>query len=263
MTATRQDSQGYDHLAPLFVELADADTPESRRAQLRAMLVAGHLPVAEHIAHRFRGRGQPEEDLQQVAAVGLINAVDRFDPWRGSDFLSFAVPTITGEVRRHFRDSAWSVRVPRRLKELHQQVGHAIADLSARLGRAPRPSEIADELGISTAEVAEGLEVGAAYSAGPLPSGNGADDGEAAAALGDRLGTEDDNLAQAENRAVLYPALSQLPERERAIVIMRFFGNLTQTQIAQRVGLSQMHVSRLLTRSMDRLRGILTELPVD
>jgi RNA polymerase sigma-B factor len=260
-TTTRQhDSNTYDYLAPLFEELVDGAIPAPRRSQVRATLVAGHLPVAEHIAHRFRGRGQPEEDLRQVAAVGLINAVDRFDPWRGTDFLSFAVPTITGEVRRHFRDAGWSVRVPRRLKELHHQVGTTIADLSTQLGRAPRPSEIAEELGITVTEVTEGLEVGAAYTAGPLPSATG-DDADGAANVGDRLGEDDTNLIQAEDRAVLYPALNRLPERERTILVMRFFGNMTQTQIANHVGLSQMHVSRLLARSLTNLRALLTTTP--
>lgn len=250
----------YDNLAPLFTVLTDGSVPTPRRREVRTTLVVGHLPVAEHIAHRFRGRGQPEEDLTQVATVGLINAVDRFDPGRGSDFLSFAVPTITGEVRRHFRDTGWSVRVPRRLQELHQAISHAVSDLGNELGRAPRPREIASRLNVPVEQIYEGMEVAHAYNADSLEVGvGGSTDENAAAVLGDRLGVADDGLADTENRVTLYPALAKLPGRERAIVIMRFFGNLTQTQIAARIGVSQMHVSRLLARSLGELREILSE----
>jgi len=261
VTATEHTAQRqYDNLAPLFAVLADRTVPSLRRREVRATLVAGHMPVAEHIAHRFCGRGQPEEDLEQVAAVGLINAVDRFDPHRGTDFLSFAVPTITGEVRRHFRDTGWSVRVPRRLQELHQSISHTVAELGNELGRAPRPSEIALRLRLPIEQVYEGLEVANAYNADSLQNGyRGEGDDETPLALADRLGADDVGLTDVDNRATLYPALAKLPERERKIVLMRFFGNMTQTQIAHRVHLSQMHVSRLLAKSLAQLRDILTD----
>jgi len=247
----RTRANEYEALAPLFHQLADASAPEARRREIRDQLVTEHLPVAEHIARRFRNRGQPADDLRQVATVGLINAVDRFDPDRGTDFLSFAVPTITGEVRRYFRDATWSIRVPRRLKELHASVSAASAALGQRLGRSPRPSELAAELDLPVKEVYEGLQVGYAYNSDSLDEGSGED---GAPAMDNRLGVLDHDLATVEDRQTLYPALSGLPERDAAIVMMRFFGNMTQTQIAERIGVSQMHVSRLLAASLAKLR---------
>jgi RNA polymerase sigma-B factor len=242
----------YQSLAPLFHQLADDSAPAAQRRTIRDLLVTEHLPVAEHIARRFRNRGQPAEDLTQVATVGLINAVDRFDPDRGTDFLSFAVPTITGEVRRYFRDATWAIRVPRRLKELNASVTAASAMLGQRLGRSPRPSELAATLGIDVVEVLEGLQVGYAYRGESLDEGP---DGDGSGAETDaRLGVTDPDLTAVEDRETLYPALARLPEREAAIVMMRFFGHLTQTQIADRIGVSQMHVSRLLATSMAKLR---------
>ncbi|AHH99736.1 SigB/SigF/SigG family RNA polymerase sigma factor [Kutzneria viridogrisea] len=243
----------YEHLTPLLSELAGLAEDDPRRPELREELVTGFLPVAKHIARRFAQRGEPQDDLVQVATVGLISAIDRFDPERGSDFLSFAVPTIMGEVRRHFRDTSWSVRVPRRLKELHLAITAATNELSQRAGRAPTPSELAAHLGISRDEVFEGLEASNAYRSSSL------DDmlvnTDSTLSLGDTLGEEDAELAGVENREALQPLLRQLPERERAIIVLRFFGNLTQTQIAERVGISQMHVSRLLSRTLAELRA--------
>lgn len=170
----------------------------------------------------------------------------------GSDFVSFAVPTIMGEVRRHFRDNSWSVKVPRRLKELHLRLGTATADLSQRLGRAPSASELAAELGMDRAEVIEGLLAGSSYHTLSIDSGGGSDDD--ARAITDTLGDVDAGLDQIENREVLRPLLEALPERERTVLVLRFFDSMTQTQIAERVGISQMHVSRLLAKSLARLR---------
>jgi RNA polymerase sigma-B factor len=191
-----------------------------------------------------------------VAALGLIQAVDRFDPGHGSDFLSFAVPTITGELRRYFRDTTWSARVPRRLKELHAQISTKAAQLSQDLGRAPRPSELADALSRPLEEIHEGLIAANAYRSDSLDEIVAATEG-VNASIGGILGTEDERLDAAETRQALHPALAALPERERTIVVLRFFGNLTQTQIAEQVNLSQMHVSRLLATSMRRLRTAL------
>ncbi len=232
----------YQELIPLFHQLADESAPEPQRMRIRDLLVTGHLPVAEHIARKFR----------------LINAVDRFDPTRGTDFLSFAVPTITGEVRRYFRDATWAVRVPRRLKELHAAITTASARLAQELGRSPRPKEIAAALGMPVEEVYEGLQVGFAYNTDSLDSGTD-DDGHSPAE--NRLGDLDNALDLVEDREALIPALAKLPEREASIVVMRFFGNMTQTQIADRIGISQMHVSRLLSGSLEMLRAALSGNP--
>jgi RNA polymerase sigma-B factor len=254
MTATeRGHSTEYAELTPLFAQLGDSATSEPERTRIRDQLVTQYLPVAEHIARKFRNRGQPEEDLKQVATVGLINAVDRFDPARGNDFLSFAVPTITGEIRRYFRDATWAVRVPRRLKELHAALSAAAARLSQELGRSARPSELAADLGLPIDEVYEGLQAGLAYHSDSLSEQPG-DEGPSSR-IENQLGVVDGDLGLVEDREALYPALAQLPEREASIVVMRFFGNLTQTQIAERVNLSQMHVSRLLATSMAKLRA--------
>jgi RNA polymerase sigma-B factor len=218
----------------------------------RDSIVERCLPLADHIARRFDGRGEPRDDLVQVARVGLVNAVIRFDVDAGSDFVSFAVPTIMGEVRRHFRDNSWSVKVPRRLKELHLRLGAATAELSQRLGRAPTPSELAAELEMDREEIVEGLVAGSSYNTLSIDGAGGGT--EEAPAIADTLGDVDLNLDQIENRESLRPLLASLPERERQVLLLRFFESMTQTQIAERVGISQMHVSRLLAKSLARLR---------
>ncbi len=238
----------YAHLVPLQRRYAELDPNDPERPALREQLINGYLPVAEHIARRFAGRGEPLDDLMQVATVGLINAVDRFEPGRGSDFFSFAVPTITGEVRRYFRDHGWSTRVPRRLKDLHIAIRSALAELSQQLGRAPRPSEIADRLGLPVAEVIEGLQAGEAYRSSSLDEMLGS--GEGKATLGEFIGGLDGELALIDDREALRPLLAQLSPRERTIIALRFFRQLTQTQIAEQVGISQMHVSRVLRQTL-------------
>jgi RNA polymerase sigma-B factor len=243
----------YADVPDMFRELAslDAGSPEFQRH--RDKIVERCLPLADHIARRFEGRGEPRDDLVQVARVGLVNAVTRFDVETGSDFVSFAVPTIMGEVRRHFRDNSWSVKVPRRLKELHLRLGTATADLSQRLGRAPTASELADELEMDRAEVIEGLVAGSSYNTLSIDSGSGTGDDDVRA-IAETLGDVDAGLDRIENREALRPLLEGLPERERTVLVLRFFDSMTQTQIAERVGISQMHVSRLLAKSLARLR---------
>ncbi len=187
-----------------------------------------------------------------MATVGLINAIDRFTPDRGADFFSFAVPTISGEVRRHFRDLGWSMRVPRRLKDLHVSINSAVSHLSQELGRAPRPSEIATHLGVPVTDVLEGLEASEAYRSTSLDELLSSEQGSAT--VGELVGEADSEIDRVEYRQALRPLLAELAERERTIVVLRFFGNLTQTQIADKVGISQMHVSRLLAQTLDRLR---------
>ncbi|MHA6782882.1 RNA polymerase sigma factor SigF [Pseudonocardia saturnea] len=244
-----RDSE-YAHLAPLFVEFAALPVDHPDRVALRTKLVTGHLPVVRHIARRFGGRGEPVDDLEQAGTIGLLGAVDRFDPAHGSDFLSYAVPTITGEIRRHFRDRTWAMRVPRRLKDLQSTIAGAVGPLSQELGRAPRPSEIAARLGMDVDEVLEGIDAQQAYrntSLDELVAG-------ADTPLTDTLGSLDKELEKVEYRETLTPLLDELPERERTILLLRFFGNMTQTQIADRVGVSQMHVSRLLAQTLTLLR---------
>ena len=217
---------------------------------LRNRLVEEHIGFADFLARRFANRGEPIDDLRQVALVGLVKAVERFDPERGVTFTSFAVPTITGEIKRHFRDRTWSVRVPRNLQELTLEIERARNDLGHELGRSPTVSEIATHLGATDEDVLEGLEAATMYRSGsldaPVPGGEGR-------TLGDRIPALVDEQAEAENRTLVGQLLSGLPVRERRIVYLRYFEGLTQNEIADRMGISQMHASRLLAKSLDQL----------
>ena len=215
-----------ERTAPLFAELATLEKDDPRRERLREILVEEHLPLVRHFARRFSNRGEPFDDLLQVGTLGLIAAIDRFDPTRGVEFLSFAVPTITGEIKRHFRDQGWSVRVPRRLQELHLSLNAAVGELAQKNGRAPTPSELAEHLRIPRAEVLEGLAVANAYRSSSLDERlSGEDDSPTLAAT---LGEEDAALEGVEYRESLQPLLATIPARERRILILRFFGNMTQ-----------------------------------
>jgi RNA polymerase sigma-B factor len=240
----------------LFLRLAElaADSPE--RAILRDRLVEMHLPLVEHLARRFRNRGEPLDDLIQVATIGLIKSVDRFDTERGVEFSTYATPTIVGEIKRHFRDRGWAVRVPRRLQELRLQLTTATGELSQEQGRAPTVGELAARLKISEEEVLEGLESANAYSTLSLDVPEQGED--EAPAVVDSLGSEDEALEGVEYRESLKPLLERLPAREKKILLLRFFGNMTQSQIAAELGISQMHVSRLLARTLAQLREGLT-----
>jgi RNA polymerase sigma-B factor len=235
----------------LFVELSKLPEGSPERAELRNQLVRMHLPLVEHLARRFRNRGEPLDDLTQVATIGLIKSVDRFDVDRGVEFSTYATPTVVGEIKRHFRDKGWAVRVPRRLQELRLALTTATGELSQRHGRAPTVHELAEHLKISEEEVLEGLESANAYSTLSLDVPDTDDESPAVA---DTLGSEDEALEGVEYRESLKPLLEQLPPREKTILLLRFFGNMTQSQIAQEVGISQMHVSRLLARTLAQLR---------
>ncbi|OFJ52488.1 RNA polymerase sigma factor SigF [Mycolicibacterium grossiae] len=250
--SSQRSNSEYADVIGMFRELADLDEGSPQFTRQRDRIVERCLPLADHIARRFDGRGESRDDLVQVARVGLVNAVIRFDVDAGSDFVSFAVPTIMGEVRRHFRDNSWSVKVPRRLKELHLRLGAATAEMSQRLGRAPTPTELAAELEMDRDEVVEGLVAGSSYNTMSIDGGGTGS--EEAPAIADTLGDVDANLDRIENREALRPLLASLPERERTVLVLRFFESLTQTQIAERVGISQMHVSRLLAKSLAQLR---------
>ncbi|MFE2560988.1 RNA polymerase sigma factor SigF [Streptomyces sp. NPDC059352] len=235
----------------LFVELRELPEGSLEKAELRNRLVRMHLPLVEHLARRFRNRGEPLDDLTQVATIGLIKSVDRFDPERGVEFSTYATPTVVGEIKRHFRDKGWAVRVPRRLQELRLSLTTATAELSQQHGRSPTVHELAERLGISEEEVLEGLESANAYSTLSLDVPDTDDESPAVA---DTLGAEDEALEGVEYRESLKPLLEDLPPREKRILLLRFFGNMTQSQIAQEVGISQMHVSRLLARTLASLR---------
>lgn len=251
----RQASRPSDYADVLVMFAILAKLPEGspEHQRQRDRIIARCLPLAEHCAQRYVGRGEPRDDLVQIARLGLVNAVNRFDADKGVDFLSFAVPTVMGEIKRYFRDSGWSVKVPRRLKERHQQLGAAVADLSQRLNRAPTATELADELKLDRADVVDGLIAGSCYRtlSFDAPAGGGNED---APALVDTLGQRDNDLDHIENREALRPLLAGLPDRERTILQLRFFESLTQTQIAERLGISQMHVSRLLAKTLAQLR---------
>ena len=235
----------------LFGQLAAGHSSAIDRSRARAELVELHLPLVEHCARRFLNRGEPLEDLVQVGTIGLIKAVDRFDTERGVEFSTYATPTIIGEIKRHFRDKGWAVRVPRRLQELRMSIGSATSELSQQLGRSPTPHELAERLGVGVEEVLEGIESANAYATLSLDAGDG-DDG-----LGSMIammGAPDDALHHVELRESIRPLIEQLPPREKQILVLRFFRQMTQSQIAEEVGISQMHVSRLLTRTLAELR---------
>ncbi|WP_406332766.1 RNA polymerase sigma factor SigF [Streptomyces sp. NBC_00203] len=247
----RHDPQDRSGARAMFIELRKLKEGSAEYAELRNQLVRMHLPLVEHLARRFRNRGEPLDDLTQVATIGLIKSVDRFDPERGVEFSTYATPTVVGEIKRHFRDKGWAVRVPRRLQELRLALTTATAELSQLHGRSPTVHELAEKLGISEEEVLEGLESANAYSTLSLDVPDTDDESPAVA---DTLGAEDEALEGVEYRESLKPLLEDLPPREKRILLLRFFGNMTQSQIAQEVGISQMHVSRLLARTLAQLR---------
>jgi RNA polymerase sigma-B factor len=237
----------------LFAQLAaGADST------VRDELVRMHLPLVEYLARRFRNRGEPLEDLVQVATIGLIKSIDRFDLERGVEFSTYATPTIVGEIKRHFRDKGWAIRVPRRLQELKLTLTKATGELSQTLGRSPTVAELAHHLGLQEEEILEGLESANAYSAVSLDATDSGDDDSPA--VSDSLGMVDEALEGVEYRESLKPLLDRLPAREKKILVLRFFGNMTQSQIAAELGISQMHVSRLLARTLAQLReGLLAD----
>ncbi len=221
---------------------------------LRDQLVAAHMGLAAYLARRFANRGQSLDDLVQVASLGLLKAVDRFDPGLGVEFSTYATTTIVGELKRYLRDRGWAVRAPRRMQDLYLNLSQVIDSLTQQLGRSPNIAELAAEVQASEEEVLEALEAGQAYRFASLDAP--APDDEVGGTFGDRLGSEDAELVRAEDRALLEPLLERLPRRERQVVELRFFDGLTQSEIARRVGFSQMQVSRLLTRSVAQLRSL-------
>jgi RNA polymerase sigma-B factor len=251
----------YDNIEPWFEKLAGLDIDDAHRRELRATIIELCLPLAEHIARRFAGRGEEFDDLHQIARLGLVQAVDRYDVTRGSSFLAFAVPTIMGETRRHFRDHTWALRVPRRAKEIRQLLGPATEALSHRLGRAPTAHEIAAELDIDLVEVTRALIACNAYKTDAL-DGARDNDGKRGSSVVNRLGAEEPCYRLLEDAMAVRPLLAALPERDRRVLIWRFFENRTQSEIGERLGISQMQVSRILSRILTGLsEDALAETP--
>jgi RNA polymerase sigma-B factor len=245
------DAERRQQLRELFVAFA-----RDRDERTRAELIEAHLGLAEYLARRFNNRGEPLDDLVQVASTGLIKAVDRFEPERGLEFSTYATHTIVGELKRHFRDKGWAVRVPRRMQELHLRLTTLVSTLNQDLGRSPTIPEIAQAAGVSEEEVLEAMEAGQAYRFtsidAPVP-------GEEAGSLATSLGEEDEAMVDVEHRVALSPLIAKLPARQQKILHLRFFEGLTQSEIASQLGISQMHVSRLLARSLAQLRQDATE----
>lgn len=237
------DAGQTDRSAKLLSRMPDQDA--------RDELVVLFRPLAEYLAGRFRGYGESSDDLSQVAMIGLIKALDRFDTSRGVKFSTYATPTIVGELKRHFRDKCWAIRVPRRLQDLALQLRDVLTILNQDLGRSPTIAEISEYSGLMPEDILEGMETMQAYTASSLDSPL---ESEEEATLSDTLAGQDDSLLLVEGWADLGPVLRELPERERHILYLRFFRQRSQSQIADELGISQMHVSRLLTRTLNRMR---------
>jgi RNA polymerase sigma-B factor len=237
---------------PAAVEACQRRYWTTRDSALRDELVEVHLPLAQRVARRFAHRGESLEDLVQVARLALLKSVDRFDPTRGVKFSTYATSTMTGELKRHFRDHAWAMRVPRSVQELRLETNEAIESLRQRLGRSPTIAEIAEEVSRPEDDVLLAVEAGRAYKIHSLDAPAFDDDDVDALAVGD----DDPALAGTDERETISPLLARLPARERQILRLRFIDGLTQSEIAEQVGLSQMHISRLLSRSLELLREL-------
>jgi RNA polymerase sigma-B factor len=256
MTRSATVRDNYAQANALFARIAALPDEDPELRQVRRQIIEECLPVAEHIAYRYGGRGQPHEDLVQVARVGLVNAVDRFDLGKGKDFVSFAVPTMMGEVRRHFRDHGWAIHLPRSLQEDYLALKKVRPSLTQALGREPTIPELAAHLKVEPGHIAEIAAAGNSYYSTPLDAATSTD----GRPLGDTVGDYDAALETIDDHETLRPALLALPERQRAVVLYRFFGELTQSEIAEKIGISQMHVSRLLAQSLTTLRAELGSL---
>lgn len=243
------------HLRNLFVEYQ-----VSRDVGIRDEIVEGHYRLARHLARRFENRGVALDDLEQVAALGLLKAVERFEPDRGIEFSTFATPTILGELKRHFRDKGWAVRVPRRVQELHMRVNSVVNELTNRLGRSPSIAEIAQAARASEDEILEAMEASQAYRSAPLERSS--PDGDGGTYEGAHLAYDDAGPFHVENQMLVEELLETLPPREQLMVRLRFYEEMTQSEIADRLDISQMHVSRLLSRCLELLRVRLAEADV-
>ena len=239
------DKERTHELFRLYKEKGDEEA--------RDQLIVSHLNLVRFLASKFKNRGEPLDDLVQVGTIGLIKAIDRFDPERGLEFTTYATPTILGEIKRHFRDKGWSIRVPRRLQELSAKVNQATEELTVELQRSPSVEEIAAKLGVSAEEILEAMESSGAYTSVSLEAGGSSEDDEAPALI-DRLGSVDEDLDASDDRMVIDDAIRDFSPREQEIVRMRFIDGLTQVEIAKRLGVSQVQVSRLLRRTLRKIQ---------
>jgi RNA polymerase sigma-B factor len=251
---TRPDRQ---RTRALLSRLADANDTE--REGLREELVVAHLNLVRFLAMKFVNRGEPLDDLVQVGTLGLLKAIDRFDTERGVEFTTYATPTIVGEIKRHFRDKGWAVKVPRRLQELNQSVNRSVDALAIELGRSPTVAELAERLSASEEEILEAQELGQAYNLLSLDSEVGGDGDKKSQTLADTVGMTDAGMELLEDRANLERAFHVLTGRERVIIYLRFYESVSQTEIAARLQVSQMHVSRLQAKALEKLRGALAD----
>lgn len=236
-----------------------AQYSETKNLQIRDRLVLMHQNLVRFLAGKFMNRGEPIEDLVQVGTIGLINAIDRFDPGRGTKFSTYATPTIVGETRRHFRDKAWSLKVPRRLQELNLSANKAVESLSQKLGRAPTIREIAQAVGASEEETLEAIELGNAYDTVSLDSKLAYESESAPLSLAEFVGDMDGSLETLERFGDLNQAMDCLDTRERSIIYLRFFRDMSQTEVAKKLNISQMHVSRLQQKALRRLKELLSD----
>jgi RNA polymerase sigma-B factor len=236
-----------------LAELTELPDGDPRRERIRARIVNEHTPVARSIARRYAHRGEPLEDIEQAAFVGLVKAINRWDPELGENFLAYAAPMMTGEVKRHFRDRTWGVHMPRRLQELSLALTPAVQEFVRKHGRSPTTAQIAEQMGLSIEETVEVIAAWDSYR--PVSLDAPASDDPDAQSLGDSVGTPDPEFDLMVDGHALRPLIDELPERERKILLLRFFGNKSQSQIGEEIGISQMHVSRLLSRSLERLRA--------
>jgi RNA polymerase sigma-B factor len=242
----------YDDVTEMLVALHTMAVGSREHAQQRERIFARCLPLADNVAKHFVRRGVPVDDITQIARLGLVNAVNRFDPAKGAHFVGFAVPTMMGEVRRYFRDHCWGLRVPRRLRELHVQIGKATTPLTQRLGRSPTASELAEVLEVPRDEIIECLVAGDAYRPSSLDAPTG--DSDQARTVEQQLGSIDLHLEHIDDRLTLAAVIHTLPDRDRQILHMRFFQSMTQSEIAERIGCSQMQISRILAQTLQVLR---------
>jgi len=236
---------------------------EEGDASAREELVERFLPLARQLARRYQRHNEPLDDLMQVASMGLVKAIDRFDPSRGTAFSTYAVPTILGELKRYFRDSGWAVHVPRGMQERVMKLDQASQELHRKLGRSPSASELAEELRLTSEEVLEAMEASSAYDAISLEEQRGSERDSQEPTYADSLGMEEERYELVEYGATIAPTMKALSERERLILHLRFVEDLTQSEIADRIGVSQMHVSRLIRRALARLRAVAREREVD
>ncbi len=244
------DLERHEAEQALFNALHDASSSDEQRAAARDALVETHLPLVRHLARRYAERGEPMEDVIQAGTIGLIQAVDRFEPDRGVAFSTYAVPTVVGAIRRHFRDATWSMKVPRRVQELRGKIDAAHDSLTQDLGRSPTVAEIAERASVDAQDVLDSLELSRVREMTQIDAV--APDG---APLADRIGDLDASLAGVDDAETVKKLLDSLPEQERIVVKMRFFDGMSQSEIASKVGVSQMQVSRLLSRSLAKLRA--------